>query len=53
MKKKVISKRDQSKIDMAAEQWVRIVMEHIKWKKSGVTNKVTPKEEKTRYNTTI
>lgn len=52
MKKKV-SQEDQTKIKIAAEQWVRIVMEHIKWKKSGVTNKVTPKEEKTRYNTTI
>lgn len=39
MKKKIINKEDQSKIDLAAEQWVRLVMEHIRWKKRSKKEK--------------
>jgi len=40
MKKKVISKETRSKIDMAAEQWVGLVMEHIRWKRSNQNKKL-------------
>lgn len=31
--RKIVKTEVQSKIDMVAEQWVRLVMEHIKWKR--------------------
>jgi len=32
---KIVSKENLEIIDMAAEQWVGLIMEHIKWKHSN------------------
>ncbi len=36
---KTVDKDVQSKIELVAEQWVRLVMEHIRWKRSDKNKK--------------
>lgn len=49
MKQKVISKEDRPKIDMAVEQWTRLIIEHVKWKRANATDK-SPKIRGRKYN---